>query len=145
MEQWNPGCCSMERTTKGMEAAHIQHTDKESKEQIPQPHIPWCRSASQAHSRGTEECRPMWLRKGLSSSTGIGSVHLYTGSQRACAKGFRLMVMKKNMTKGTTENLELCINMFISPYVHEYPCCACLAEIKCTKTSCLLLCIKIKN
>lgn len=67
---------------------------------------------------------------------------IYTqGSQRAHAKGFRLMLMKKNKANGIFENLEQCINMFISPYVQEYPCCVCLAEIKCSKTSCILLCI----
>lgn len=76
---------------------------------------------------------------------GRGSVHLHMGSHRAHAKGFRLMLMKKNVTKGTSENLEHCINMFISPYVQECPCCVCLTEIKCSKTSCTFLCINSKS
>lgn len=64
---------------------------------------------------------------------------------RARAKCFRLMLMKKNMAKGISEDLEHCINMFTSPYVQECPCCVCLTEIKCSKTSYTLLCINSKS
>lgn len=71
---------------------------------------------------------------------------IYTrGHVRAYAKCFERMLMKKNMAKGVSENLEHCINMFISPYVQECPCCVCLAKIKCSQTSCALLCINSKS
>lgn len=71
---------------------------------------------------------------------------IYTrGHVRAYAKCFGRMLMKKNMAKGVSENLEHCINMFISPYVQECPCCVCLAKIKCSQTSCALLCINSKS
>lgn len=63
------------------------------------------------------------------------------GQVRVPAKCFRLMLMKKNMAKGISENLEHCINMFISPYVRRCSCCVCLTKIKCSKTSCARLCV----
>lgn len=87
-----------------------------------------------------EKVEEKW-NQGLYSSAET-ELCIYTrGHMRARAKCFRLMLMKKNMAKGISENLEHCINMFISPYVRECPRCVCLAKIKCSKTSCALLCI----
>ena len=112
--------------------------------------VGWCRSASWAQSKkdGPWIWRYKWRRSRTRGHTAgqEWGLSIYTRVHtRAHAKCFRPMLVKKNMAKAISENLEHCINMFASPYVQECPCCVCLAEIKCSKTSCTLLCINSKS
>lgn len=96
--------------------------------------------------RGSGGTRGRETEQGVRQQGRTQDLRIYTrGHVRAHAKCFGRMLMKKNMAKGISENLEHCINMFISPYVQECPCCVCLAKIRCSKTSCALLCINSKN
>lgn len=128
--RWKPGDCRMGRATKEREVWTASWDGSVKSRQTSHSSCTLIIDLNQSHRGlviqiiplGPQQDREPDLRytrttsreSRLSSSAERGSRHVHMSSQGAYAKGFRIKLIKKNIPKGPSENLEYCINMFIA-------------------------------